>query len=165
MELRLQLEGEDLGRRVEKKMNELGAVVREAMEETADEVAGKILSRGKEDISSAGNFGGDWTDALHADISESQRTVRVDVSMQPKGPPVTFWRVFEHGATIFAHNDKGLLTWPNKSAFSIDGVVPAFISKASVTIPKKFHLTEIIREEARKAGAAFRKILKEKQQV
>lgn len=163
MELRLQLEGEDIGRKVQKKMDKLGSVVRGAMQEAAEEVADTILSRGREDIEAAGNFGADWTEALHADITESQRTVRVDVGMEPEGPPVAFWRVFEHGATIFAHNSKGLLTWPNKSAFSIDGVVPAFISKPSVTIPKKFHLTEIIREEAAKASAVFKRILKEMQ--
>jgi hypothetical protein len=160
MELRLQLEGEDLGRKVQKKMDKVGQVVRGAMEEVAEEVADTILSRGRADIEAAGNFGSDWTEALHADITESQRTIRVDVGMQG-GPPVTYWKVFEYGATIFAHNAKGLLTWPNKSAFSINGVVPAFISKPSVTIPKKFHLVEIIREEAAKAGAVFRRILKE----
>ena len=164
MEVRVKLEGEDIGQRVKKRVDGLGAVVREAMQETAEEVAEFILFAGAEDIESAGNFGDEWVDALHADITKTQRTVTIDVSMQPEGPPVTYWKVFEYGATIFAHNARGLLTWPNKSAFSINGKVPEFISKASVTIEKKFHLHEIVKEEAAKAREVFRRILDEKRQ-
>lgn len=159
MELRLQLEGEDVGRKLKRNMDQLGSVVRDAMREAAEETSENILERGRADIAAGGNFGSDWQEALHADITESQRTIRVDAYMDADKEPVTYWKVFEYGATIFAHNAKGLLTWPNKSAFSINGVVPAFISKASVTIPKKFHLTEIIREEARKTNAIFKRIL------
>lgn len=152
---------QELDRKVQLGMEKLGHVVRESMREAAEEIAEVILFRGAEDIEEAGNFGDEWVDALHADVTETQRTVRVEASYQPKGPPVTFWNVFEHGATIFAHNDTGLLTFPNKSGFVIDGKVPAFISTPSVTIPKKFHLTEIIAEEAQKARAVFERILAE----
>jgi hypothetical protein len=161
MEVRAQLEGDDIGVKIKRKMDKLGNVVREAMRESAQEMADAILFRGAEDIEEAGNFGSDWQEALHADITETQRTIRVDAYMKADEEPVKYWRVFEHGATIFAHNDRGLLTWPNKSGFSINGVVPAFISKPSVTIPKKFHLTEIIKDEAKKARANFAKLLEE----
>ncbi len=164
MEVRAQLEGEDVGVKVKRKMDKLGEVVREAMRENAHELADNILFRGAEDIEEAGNFGSDWQEALHADITETQRTIRVNAYMDASQEPVKYWRVFEYGATIFAHNDRGLLTWPNKSMFQIDGKVPAFISKPSVTIPKLFHLTEIIKEEAKKARASFIRILKEMQQ-
>jgi hypothetical protein len=160
MEVRAQLEGEDIGVKVKRKMDALGTSVREAMRQNAHDLADGILTRGRADIAQAGNFGSDWQEALHADISETQRTIRVNAYMDANEPPVTYWKVFEYGASIFAHNAKGLLTWPNKSAFSIGGETPAFISKPSVTIPKKFHLVEIIKEEAQKARAALPAFLK-----
>lgn len=159
MEIRAQLEGEDIGERVKRKLEKDSAAIREAMGEAAQDLADEVIFRGTEDIEDAGNFGEDWTDALEANITETQRTVRVDIGMNPKGPPVTFWKVFEYGATIFAHNSSGLLTWPNKTGFEIDGEVPLFISKPQVTIPKKFHLHEIIKEEAGKVKANFEKLL------
>jgi hypothetical protein len=162
MEVRVRLEGEDIGPKTRLAIGNLGDIVREAMRESAEGAVEKILARGRADIAGAGNFGGDWTEALQADITETQRTIRVEAGMFPKGPPVTFWKVFEYGASIFAHNDKGLLTWPNKSGFSIDGKVPLFISKPSVTIPKKFHLHEILKQVAKETVASFKALLKEK---
>jgi hypothetical protein len=147
--------------RIKMNMDRLGQSVREAMREAAHDLADEIHQRGVDDIEHAGNFGEEWTKAFHADVSETQRTITVEVSMQPEGEPVIYWPVFEHGASIFAKNPSGLMTWPNKSGFSVGGEVPAFISKASVTIPKKFHLEEIVREEAAKAGAIFKKHLAE----
>jgi hypothetical protein len=190
MEVRAQLEGEDLGKKVKKNMDELGTVVREAMRETAQEMADVILFRGAEDIAGAGNFGEDWQEALNADIEETQRTIRVNVYMDAKEPPVTFWKVFEYGADIKAKNPSGYLWLPFKGAEgtdvwprAYDGELFRATSKRGtpllgdketkewkyfgleeVTIPKKFHLHEIIREEAAKLGASFRRILKENRQ-
>jgi hypothetical protein len=161
MELRIKIENEpEVEKKIKMNMDRLGNVVRESMREAAEQLATEIELRGVQDIESAGNFGESWTDAWHADITETQRTVRLQAGMEPGGPPVTFWPVFQHGANIFAHNPTGLLTWPNKSLFSIDGKVPAFISKPSVQIPKLFHLTEIVKEEAAKALTLFKEILK-----
>jgi hypothetical protein len=145
MELRLLFDAEEVGKKLKHNMDKGGQMVRTAMQDAAEAAAEEIKIRGREDIAGAGNFGGDWQDALHVDVTSTQRTIRIETSMQG-GPPMSYWSVFEYGKTIFAHNPKGLLTWPNTSEFSIDGVVPAFISKESVTIPKKFHLTEIIAE-------------------
>jgi hypothetical protein len=159
MEFRVKMDDEDIGPRIKQNMDQLGHSVREAMRESAAKASQEILSRGAADIAGAGNFGGDWIDALHADITETQRTVAVNASYEPAGAPVTYWGVFQYGATISAKGPKGLMTWPNKSGFSIDGVTPAFISKASVTIPKKFHLIEIIEEVAEKTAAEFGELL------
>jgi len=142
-------------------MNTLGTVVREAMREAAEEAAEFMKLGVQEDISEAGNFGEEWVEAFHADIEETQRTITLTADMKPGGPPVIYWRVFEYGASIFAHGG-GLLTWPNKSGFSVGGKTPAFISKHQVTIPKKFHLIEIVKDEAMKLREAFGRILSEK---
>lgn len=154
MKLRLLLDTEQAGRTLTKNMDKAGQQVRRAMHEAAHTAADEILFRGAEDIAEAGNFGADWQEGLHVDIEETQRTTRVITSMQG-GPPVTYWRVFEYGASIFAHNDKGLLTWPNTSGFSIDGKVPEFISKPSVTIPQKFHLRQIIAQVSRELRSYY----------
>ena len=164
MEVKVKIDDKDIGQRLSKRMTDYVEDIREVMRETAEEVADFILFAGAEDIESAGNFGDEWVDALHADISETQRTITIDVSMQPQGPPVIYWKVFEYGASIFAHGG-GLLTWPNKSGFSIGGKTPAFISKRSVTIPKKFHLHEVVREEAAKTRSVFRRFLEERRQA
>jgi hypothetical protein len=187
MELRGQLDGEDVGRKVQKNMDKLGTVVRDAMRETAKEVADFILFRGAEDIAEAGRFGDRWQEALHADIEETQRTVRVNAYMKADEPPVTFWKVFEYGATIEAKNPSGYMwlpfsgtegtdVWPRAYSGSLFRITsksglpmlldtetkePKYFGKESVTIPKKFHLHEIIREEAQKARATLNRILKE----
>lgn len=159
MELRLKLDGEETGRKLKQNMDKAGQMARNAMRGAADDAADEILFRGAEDIESAGNFGERWQEALNVDITESQRTIRLDVKMTG-GPPVSYWRVFEYGATIFAHNNKGLLTWPNTSAFSIDGKVPLFISKESVTIPQKFHLREIIAQVSKELRSYYAEHMK-----
>lgn len=186
MEIRAQLEGEDVGERTKRKLDKDSVVIREAMQEAAEDFADEVLFRGTEDIESAGNFGDDWTEALHADITESQRTIRIDVGMQPKGPPVTFWKVFEYGATIGAKNPSGLLwlpfeddndVWPSAYGGSLFRTTskqgtPLLGDKESkewkyfgveeVTIPKKFHLHEIIVEEAEKVRENFERLLEGK---
>jgi hypothetical protein len=146
--MELRLTGIGAGQKLARNMDKAGQMVREAMRGAADDAAKEILARGRQDIGSAGNFGGNWQSGLQANIRESQRTIRIEVTMGG-APPVSYWKVFEYGASIFAHNPTGLMTWPNKSGFSVGGTVPAFISKAHVTIPQKFHLREIIADVAK----------------
>jgi len=49
----------------------------------------------------------------------------------------------------------------NEVLFDRETNEPKYLGKESVTIPKKFHLHEIMREEAVKAKAAFKRILSE----
>lgn len=192
MEMKVKWENEpEVNRKIKMNMDKLGGVVREAMREAAEETAEFILFAGAEDIQEAGNFGERWVDALHADITETQRTISVITSMKPEGPPVIYWPVFEYGATISAKNPSGLMwipfaggsfgstaggadVWPRayegdlfrrgNVLFDADDEQPRYLGVPQVTIPKKFHLHEIIREEAQKAKAAFSRILKEKKQ-
>lgn len=181
MEFKTKVDGEQVVKSVKKNMDQLGHVVREAMQETAEEVADNILFEGAEDIQDAGNFGDRWVDALKAEISETQRTVTIDVSYEPDGPPVTYWKVFEYGATIRAKNRSGKLwipfddnneVWPRdypgelyrrkNVLFDEDTDQPMYLGVPEVTIPQKFHLHDIIKEEAEKAREVFKRILSEK---
>jgi hypothetical protein len=196
MELRLSLEGEGLGPWTQMKMDKLGGVVREAMREAAQETADFILFRTQEDIEEAGNFGDKWTEMINADISETQRTIRLDVTIDPEGPPQVYWPVFEYSAHIEAKNPSGYMwlpfigvdraaagidVWPrvysgnlfratSKSGTPLLGDVDAakagdmpwrYFGVESVDIPKKFHLHEIIKEEAEKARIAFHRLVSE----
>ena len=142
MELKVKFD-DGAAKTFKKNITEFGSGVRAAMQGAAEEAAATIMDRGAADIASAGKFGGEWQEGLKVTITETQRTVTVVTTMGGDAP-VSFWKVFEYGASIFAHNEKGLLTWPNTSGFSINGKVPLFISKASVTIPQKFHLRDIV---------------------
>jgi hypothetical protein len=154
MELRLKFDGQEAGRKLKRNMDRAGQQVREAVRYAANTAADEILFRGAEDISDAGNFGEAWQDALHADIEETQRTVRVIASMQG-GPPVSYWPVFEYGATIFAHNETGYMNFP------IDKSGPSgWVKVPSVTIPKKFHLNEIIAQVAKELGSYYKEALR-----
>jgi hypothetical protein len=189
MELKLKLEnGPEIGRKVKMNMDQLGQVVRESMQEAAHQIADEILFLGAEDIEEAGNFGDRWQEALHADIEETQRTITVNAYMKADEPPVMYWPVFEYGATIKAKNPSGLMwipfaggvfgskgggadVWPRAysgSLFRVGNVLfdakdeqARYFGTPSVTIPKKFHLTEIIKDQASKARALFGAILKE----
>jgi hypothetical protein len=195
MELKLQLESENIGSGIKKKMDKLGQVVRDAMREAAGETADAILFRGAEDIADAGNFGDRWQEALHADIRETQRTVYVNAFMKADQPPVTFWKVFEYGATIkpksatylwlpfLKNNQTGVWprAYPGELFFTTskkgtplagDKEIAAdegpegnakwmYFGLDQVTIPKKFHLHEIVKDEAKNARAALQRILRE----
>jgi hypothetical protein len=189
MELKLRLEnGPEIGQKVKKNMDQLGQVVRESMQEAAHQIADEILFLGAEDIEEAGNFGDRWQEALHADIEETQRTITVNAYMKADEPPVMYWRVFEYGATIKAKNPSGLMwipfagsvfgskaggadVWPRAysgSLFRAGNVLfdakdeqARYFGTPEVHIPKKFHLTEIIKDQASKARVLFGAILKE----
>jgi hypothetical protein len=178
MDLKLEFDGEQMGRKVQQNMDKAGEMVRKAMHEAAKEAADEILFRGAEDIADAGNFGDRWQDALHADIEETQRTVKVIASMQG-GPPVSYWRVFEYGAHIAAKNASGYMwlpfadnregVWPraypgklfyitSKSGLplAIDPERgPQYFGKESVDIPQKFHLRKIIGEVAKELRSYY----------
>jgi hypothetical protein len=161
-------------------------VVRDAMREAAHETADFMQAAVAEDIESAGNFGERWVEAFHADVHETQRTVWIETDYVPEGPPVTYWKVFEYGATIEPKNAEylwlpfagagGTDVWP--SAYSGELFFThskkgtpllgdretkewKYFGLEEVTIPKKFHITEIVREEAQRTAAAFERLLDE----
>ena len=148
MAVELKTNAPDAAAQLRQHLGKASSQVKAAMRATAKDAAEAIKARGVADIAAAGNFGSRWQDALKTAITEDEKTIYITTSMEG-GPPVSYWRIFEEGATIFAHNPTGLLTWPNTSAFSVGGTVPLFISKAQVTIPKKFSLHEVIAQVAK----------------
>jgi hypothetical protein len=187
MELKATWEKDNIGPTVKKNMDKLGGVVRDAMREAAEETAAFMEAAVADDIEAAGNFGDRWQEMFHADVSETQRTFRVETEMRPEGPPMVYWPVFEYGATIKPKNASGYLwlpfagaagtdVWPrayegdlfrttSKKGTPLLGDVETkewkYFGLAEVTIPKKFHIAQIVREEAQKARVAFRRILSE----
>ena len=183
MELRLEFDGDQLGKKVQQNMDKAGQIVRESMREAAKDAADEILFRGAEDIEGAGNFGDRWQEALHTDIDETQRTIRVIASMQGD-PPVSYWRVFEYGAHIEAKNPSGYMwlpfsnnkegVWPRAYPGKLFYIVskaglpmaidpekgPQYFGKESVDIPQKFHLREIIKQVSKELRTYYREHMK-----
>lgn len=168
--IRLYVDDERVGplfkRAVSRQKTRVLASARGAAQDTADE----ILQKGRADIKGAGKFGSRWTDGLHAEVTEGGGNIRIATTMD-----VPYWTVFQFGKVI---NGKPLLFIPFSFADDAKGVnardysgqlfrvtrkkdglvmllapgkpaVPKYFGKASVTIPKKFHLIEIVRAAAR----------------
>jgi len=151
--------------------------VQRAMGATAREAAAQIKERGDADISSAGNFGRRWTDGFRVTTLLRGN----DYTVQSKSDTVGF-NVFEYGATI---RGKPLLWIPLSFAPDAQGVSardfrgglfrvdrknggaplllsvadrrPKYFGKASVRIPRKFHIRTIAREVARSTKAIFKR--------
>src|SRR6266576_4822693 len=143
--------------------------VLDSARDAAHDAADEIEERGRLDIAQAGNFGSRWTEGLHANVTEGGGNIRISVTHD-----VPYWRVFQFGKVI---NGKPLLWIPLSFAADAQGVrardyggrlfrvdrksgapllltpgkpaQPKYFGKASVTIPKKFHLIEITRAAAR----------------
>lgn len=147
MELRLKFDGEAMGRKLKINMDKAGEMVRHAMQGAAEDAAEELRIRTREDIAGAGKFGERWFPSIS--VESTQRTIRVITAMQG-GPPVSYWPVFEYGATIFAHNPTGYLHFP------IDKTGPSgWVKVPSVTIPQKFHLREIIASVAKELRSYY----------
>jgi hypothetical protein len=170
MELRLTFDGDDVGRKIKQNMDKAGKQVREAMRAAASDAATEIMARGADDIQEAGNFGDRWQEALKSTIDETQRTIRVKTTMEGE-PPVSYWRVFEYGAHIVP-KEAQYLWLPFRGALGVDVWPRAYegdlfyaeskkgtpllgdrddkdnpwryFGLDEVTIPKKFHLREIV---------------------
>lgn len=167
--IRLYVDDERAGplfkRAVTKQKDRVLASARDAAQDAADE----ILDKGRADIKQAGKFGSRWTDGLHSDVTEGGGNIRISTTHD-----VPYWTVFQFGKVI---NGKPLLWIPLSFAKDAQGVrardygplfrvnrkggkaplllspgkpaQPKYFGKASVTIPKKFHLIEIVRAAAR----------------
>lgn len=150
--------------------------VRSSMRGAARDAADTIVALGQGDIARAGNFGSRWTDGLHADVTEGGGNIRINVTHD-----VPYWSVFEHGATIagrpmlwiplsFATDAQGkrardfpgrLFRVDRKTGgapllLSAEDKEPKYFGADEVTIPKKFHLTEITRSIAQRFADIYR---------
>lgn len=146
--------------------------IKTATAAAAKETAEAIESKGRDDISSAGNFGPSWTFGFKSVASGSQ--VITTMSGKRRG-----WRTFQEGKTISGRPILWLpLTGTDAKGIPArkypGGVVqinsqrtgmlllvskrdhrPKYHGLTSVTIPKKFHLIEIATEEGNKLGQRF----------
>jgi len=170
--VRLNLVGEQIGPKLEKSSvknkKKILAAARAASQDTIEYVEQKAAT----DIAGAGKFSSRWN--LKGDKSEGGGFIKLTFSM-PSKPPMKHWRVFEYGAVIhgkpllwiplsFASDAQGIRArdYPGKlfrvnrksggAPLLLGGTpaTPKYFGKASVTIPKKFHLRSIIQDGAKK---------------
>jgi hypothetical protein len=167
--IRVYFDKERVGQKFERSVTRQGARVRLAARATAFDASEKIRQLAAVDMANAGNFGPRWTEGLNVEITEGGGNIRMAFNHN-----VDYFSVFQYGAVIhgkpllwiplsFAEDAKGVLArnFPG-GLFRVDrskkGKAPLLLSyatrepkyfgKESVTIPKKFHVIEIIREVA-----------------
>jgi hypothetical protein len=139
-----------LDQQVKRLLDAQAQQIKRSMLSAAGTAADHILERGRADISGAGRFGPRWTSGLTAPVTEEKDGIVITV--QQSAP---FWQVFEYGAVI---KGKPLLYFAPDRPILYKGktTTPALISKYSVTIPKKFHIVEIIQDVAKLLGVLYR---------
>jgi hypothetical protein len=128
-----------------------------------------ILTQGRQDIQSAGNFGSRWTEGLTTEIDDETDKITLTVKHE-----VSYWSVFQTGKLIrgkpllwvplpgvdpsergdfFQTSKKGNLLLFKREA---DGITPLRVGKSQVYIPKKFHLVEICKDVAGTLGQLYK---------
>ena len=172
----IKIDSPPLDQQVKKLLDAQAQQIKRSMRSAADTAADNILERGRADISGAGRFGTRWTSGLTAPVTEEKDGIVITVRQA-----VPYWSIFEYGATIkgkpllwiplsFATEAQGvrardfpgrLFRVDRKSGgapllLSADDKQPKYFAKSSVTIPKKFHIVEIIQDVARLLGALYR---------
>jgi hypothetical protein len=173
--LRITVGNKQAGSQLRRSTQRYADAVVEAMRTTADEAAELIEREGRADISAAGNFGTRWTEGWQANVGEGGGNIRIRVTMA-----VPYWTVFQEGKVIqgqpmlwiplsFAADAKGVRArdYPGM-LFRVDrksggapllmaaGGQAKYFGKESVTIPKKFHLLEIVNDVAKELRHMYR---------
>jgi hypothetical protein len=170
--VRLNLAGERIGPQLERNSVKWKARINDAARGAAKDVVEYVEPKARADIRGAGQFGQRWSSGFVGKVTEGGGNIRVSFSM-PSEPPMRHWRVFEFGAVIrgkpllwiplsFAKDAQGIRArdYPGK-LFRVDRkagaplllggnpATPKYFGKTQVTIPKKFHLRDIIKEGAK----------------
>lgn len=172
MKVRVNLAGEKLGPQFQRSSASIKKRVNDATRLAVKDMVAYVEPRARQDMANAGRFGSKWI--LRGETSEGGGNIKVSFRM-PTEAPMKHWRVFEYGATIhgkpllwiplsFAKDAQGKSAkdYPGK-LFRVDRkaggaplllggkpATPKYFGKASVRIPKKFHLRDIIRDGAKK---------------
>jgi hypothetical protein len=173
MPLKFEGAGLNQGPKLQSIMVKTGQAVDSAVRSAGKTAAEQIEQRGRADIGGAGNFGSNWTGAFKAQLKSSKDGFVIEATMGG-GPPVSYWKVFEYGATISANNPSGMLwipadksnkAWPRdyggglfrkgNALFDTGTKQPIYFGTPSVTIPKKFHLHEICQQVAKELRSFF----------
>ncbi len=177
MVVRLYFAGEKVGPQFKRASTKAKGQMLSASRGAAQDTVKFVETKARADIAKAGKFSARWK--LTGKISEGGGNIRVAFSM-PDAPPMKHWRVFQYGATIrgkpmlwiplsFAKDAKGVSAknYPGQ-LFRVDRAgkaplllggkpaTPKYFGKASVRIPKKFHLVEIIKEGASKMKVFYK---------
>lgn len=161
--------GDKLGQTLKLRSQKFTEKQRKAIVAAATRAKTEIETRGRADIRAGGNFGSErWQQGFQAKLSYTSvgnAVIRVTHS-------VKYWKVFEFGARIMG---KPMLWIPlafataaklkvrardypgrlfrvdrkGKAPLLLDKTGPQYFGKQSVTIPKKFHLRQVVREVSR----------------
>jgi len=183
MSIRINFNADQVGKTFLYGIRRLPAIVKQAADETAAEAAEAIKEKGDADISGAGRFGSRWTDSFKAEVSTDRERVLISVySTIPyfsifefggtiKGNPLLWIPLSpEYGGDAMGINARdygALFKVPNKRTpnaragkapllLSYSDRQPKYFGKEQVTIPRKFSIREICREEANKVPGIFR---------
>lgn len=176
-EIRISYDGKYLGEKLRKRAKKFTEKQRRAVGVVAKETAEEIEQTGRADIAAGGNFGSQrWQAGFRAFVSYVKGDARIRVTHAVK-----YWRVFAYGAVIHGKpllwiplsfgqavgkraRDYGKplfrVNRPGRAPLLLDDNGPQYFGKASVTIPKKWHLREITRAAAVKMGARYKKAMK-----
>lgn len=172
--VRIKFESDQLGPKFKKNRIRDGERVLASARAAAAEAQKEFLTRGRADIKKAGRFGSRWTTGLTAPITEGGGRIVLNVKHA-----VPYFMVFQKGKVIRgrpllwiplsfsdavgirARDYKGPLFRVNRKGkapllLSAKDKKPKYFGKASVRIPKKFHILEIGREVARKLKEFYR---------
>lgn len=171
--------GDQLGRKFKNRVGRFSERQILAAQQTASIAASEMERQGRTDIRKGGDFGSArWQDGLRARTSFKSRS---DITVRLTHD-VSYWRVFEEGATIkgkpllwipldFATDAQGKSAkdYPGK-LFRVDraGKAPLLVSddgpkyfgKESVRIPKKWHLRQITAAISRNMSTYFKRAMK-----
>lgn len=164
MTLRIKITPPNIGQQWAEHYTALAAKLNRALTAAMNIAAGMILDKAREDISSAGNFGQSWTSGLTMEFEGSAPNMRMWLTHS-----IPYAGIFETGGVIqgkpflwipLAGTDAqgvrasafggGLFSakYPRKAGppllFSMADKKPRYFGAESVTIPKKFQLTEDI---------------------
>lgn len=176
IDIKITVEGPPIGPQLTTGLEKIKLRVQRALANASNKLADNILTKGRADISGAGRFGPRWTAGLTAGVTGEGniRTIAIREA-------VSYWRVFQYGAIIHgkpllwiplsfadippgtpARNYGGRLFRVDRKSggapllLSADDKKPKYFAAESVRIPKKFHLVEIVRAEAKTLGALYR---------
>lgn len=145
------------------------AQVRKKMAGAMRQAEKAILTQGRDDIQSAGNFGARWTEGLQSNIEEGDERITLTVTHN-----VPYWSVFQTGKLIRGRpllwiplpgtdpNERGDFFQTSKKGnlllFKKEGkeITPLRVAKEQVYIPKKFHLVEICKDVAGTLGQLYK---------
>ena len=169
-------DGEKIGRKFSFGTKRFSERAIKAAQSAARRAKDEIEYAGRADIRAGGRFGSArWQEGFHAKLSyQSRGDINIRITHD-----VPYWLVFEEGRVI---NGKPMLWIPlhfateawgirardyplplfrvdrkdGKAPLLLDKDGPKYFGKESVTIPKKWHLRQIVRDISRKINLYYR---------